>query len=152
MILFHCKSYFFSLLKTMCHLLCIKIVPNGSEAKLFLMTEEWSCMRPGLRFNGAQMIFTRAQQPRCLYLPNNFWQSFLLHFGVRQAQFGTLMIESPVNFESVITTGRYCTKSGLSTAAFPGAHSDLPCKLYSKIWKQPWRFQSCDIRDDGSQV
>ena len=49
------------------------------------------------------------------------------------AQFGTLVIESPVNFESVIITGRYCTMSGLSIAAFPGAHSDLPCKLYSKI-------------------
>ena len=66
------------------------------------------------------------------------------------AQFGTVVIESPVNFESVIITGRYCTISGLSIAAFPGAHSELPCKLYSIIWKQPWILPHHEIWDDGS--
>ena len=50
------------------------------------------------------------------------------------------MTESPVNFDCVILTGRYCTSTSWIMAAFPSAHSELPCKLYSIIWNKPWIF------------
>ena len=55
----------------------------------------------------------------------------------RSAQFGRVLTDIPVNFESVIITGRYCTNSDFSMAAFPSANSELPCKLCSIICTSP---------------
>ena len=52
----------------------------------------------------------------------NFRSVGVILFGaISYAQFGTLVIESPVNFESCTITGRYCIIYDWSFGIFPGA-------------------------------